>query len=67
MRFNLLTISLLPLLCIITSGTLAATVKCNVIGTNGEPACTDAAGNPINVLTGNKFESANDIQSTTSE
>ncbi|MBP3947281.1 DUF6531 domain-containing protein, partial [Psychrobacter sp. K31L] len=25
------------------------------------------AGNPINVLTGNKFESANDIQSTTSE
>lgn len=39
---------------------------CNIIGSNGEPGCSDGvkvgAGNPINVLTGNKFQHDNDIQ-----
>ena len=51
-------------------------VTCNIIGENGNPQCpaepsntniatssTDkATGNPINALTGNKFESATDIE-----
>ncbi|MBP3946752.1 hypothetical protein, partial [Psychrobacter sp. K31L] len=64
-----------------TRSTTTAAIACNVTGTNGRPTCSTTssvtnveqsetwlvAGNPINVLTGNKFESANDIQSTTSE
>ncbi len=40
---------------------------CNIIGSNGEPGCSDgvkiSVGNPINVLTGNKFQHDTDIQS----
>uniref|UniRef100_UPI001D17B045 DUF6531 domain-containing protein n=1 Tax=Psychrobacter lutiphocae TaxID=540500 RepID=UPI001D17B045 len=53
---------------------------CNRIGTNGTPMCpaptptnqdnpdtNRAGGNPINLLTGNKFESATDIEATGGE
>lgn len=77
MRLNLLAISLLPLLSIpfVNVHAKTATSACYLNGNNGTPSCATptatnqastanniAASNPINVLTGNKFESVTDVQ-----
>ena len=82
MRLNLLTISLLPLLSlsIVTAHADTSITSCNLNGNHGTPSCAaptatnqegastnNGASNPINILTGNKFESATDIQATGGE
>ena len=82
MRLNLLTVSLLSLLSIplVTAYADTSTSVCYSTGNNGTPNCApptatnqsstgtnNGGSNPINVLTGNKYESATDIQATGGE
>ena len=74
LTLSLVTLLALQVPTLAATGTGITT--CNIIGNNGKPVCSDAdtptnvdsvqtnlaAGNPINVLNGNKFEYATDIQ-----